>query len=96
MFFIALFPQFIDPARAKWPQFAILAATWIVFEAGWLMAYAFASGRLSRRLQGRGMQRTINRACAVLLIVVAVLLGVGRAVLDNAVRSPSTQAAPSR
>ena len=25
MFFIALFPQFIDPARAKWPQFAILA-----------------------------------------------------------------------
>ena len=94
MFFIALFPQFIDPARAKWPQFAILAVTWIVFEAGWLMAYAFASGRLSRRLQGVGVQRTIHRACAVLLIVVAVLLAVGRTVLDNGAQSP--RAAESR
>ena len=32
VFFAALFPQFIDPNAAFWPQFAALSATYIVLD----------------------------------------------------------------
>ncbi|HWU01835.1 MAG TPA: LysE family translocator, partial [Novosphingobium sp.] len=50
LFAVAFLPQFINPALAKAPQFAILVLTFAVIEAFWYGIYATGGRSLSRFL----------------------------------------------
>lgn len=62
MFFVALLPQFIDPARPALPQIVLLALTGLAIDFTALSGYAFAAGVLRRTLSGSGVKRWFDRA----------------------------------
>ena len=66
LFAAAFFPQFIQPAAAKPPQFAILIVTFLVVEAFWYAVYGFGGQGLARWLARPAAQRGFNRFTAVL------------------------------
>ena len=65
-FFVALFPQFIDPTRSLAPQFLLLAGTFAFFSFTSLMGYALLSSKarlwLSRPRIGKLFQRGTGAA----------------------------------
>lgn len=73
VFFAALFPQFIDPDLAFWPQFAALSATYIVIDGLFLSAYGRGASWLAARLQGPA-RAWIDRVGGGFVIVAALLL----------------------
>lgn len=74
VFFAALFPQFIDPNLAFWPQFLILSATYVVIDFSFLSAYGVGAGWFARRLKD-GSQAWVARLGGGSIIGAAVLLG---------------------
>lgn len=75
VFFGALFPQFIDPAQAIWPQLLILGATYLVVDGLILLLWGWAAERAMGRL-GRISGLWINRVCGGLMVAAAALLAV--------------------
>jgi threonine/homoserine/homoserine lactone efflux protein len=71
-FFAALFPQFIDPALAVWPQLLILGATYIAVDGFLLVLWGSAAERALRALAAR--PGWLNRVSGGLMIVAAGLL----------------------
>ena len=71
-FFAALFPQFIDPAAAIWPQLLILGATYIAVDGMLLIVWGAAAERALRRLASR--PRWLNRISGSMMIAAAGLL----------------------
>jgi homoserine/homoserine lactone efflux protein len=61
LFFLALLPQFIDPARAVVPQMLILAATSMLPEFCILMGYGWLAHRALHASAKFGMSRNMNR-----------------------------------
>jgi threonine/homoserine/homoserine lactone efflux protein len=74
VFFAALFPQFIDTGLAFWPQFAILAATYLVLDGVFLSVYGGASRWVTVQLTGPA-KAWLDRVAGTFLIVAAILLG---------------------
>jgi len=74
VFFAALFPQFISPDLAFWPQFWVLAATYLVMDGLFLSAYGLSAAALARQLQGSA-RRWLDCIGGGLMIAVALLLG---------------------
>lgn len=74
LFFTAFFPQFIDPAAPKLPQFLILMATFVCFELFWLMFYASFAARLAPWLRVQGRAKVFNRVSGAIFIVASALL----------------------
>jgi homoserine/homoserine lactone efflux protein len=78
LFMLAVVPQFIDPARALLPQYAVIAAalafTDLVINAGYT---AFAA-RVLTALNTPRRLRWLNRLFGGLLIALATLLAVAR------------------
>jgi threonine/homoserine/homoserine lactone efflux protein len=74
IFMAAFFPQFIDTASPLGPQLAILVATMLVIEFGWIMTYAAGGRTLARRLSGRRATLWLNRCTGLLLIAAGGLL----------------------
>ncbi len=72
-FFAALFPQFIDPAFAIWPQLLILGITYLVVDAIILLAFALTAERTLGHLRHKA--RALNRAAGAMMITAAALLG---------------------
>ena len=73
VFFAALFPQFIDPAAAIWPQLLILGATYLAVDGVLLVLW----GQLAVRSLGRVRALTgpaLNRVSGAMLIAAAALL----------------------
>ena len=68
LFAAAFLPQFIEPAQAKAPQFAILIATFAVIEAGWYFVYALGGRSLSRYLARPRIRRWFNYATGCIFI----------------------------
>lgn len=75
LFAAAFFPQFIDPARPKPLQFAILIGTFAVMECCWYAIYAAGGRSLSRYLTRPAVRRVFDR------ITGAVFIGFGLALL---------------
>ena len=71
-FFAALFPQFITPEAAIWPQLLILGATYLVIDGVILFIYGATAARLFARLASRG--RLLNRLSGSAMIGAAGLL----------------------
>lgn len=69
IFAAAFFPQFVDPAFAKAPQFAILLATFVVIETAWYMTYATGGRTLSRFIREPRWQKRFNRASGTMFML---------------------------
>lgn len=78
LFAAAFFPQFIDPALPKLPQFAILLTTFTVIEVAWYIVYALSGKRLSVYLQRATVMRAFNRLTGGVFIAFAGLMAVAR------------------
>jgi threonine/homoserine/homoserine lactone efflux protein len=74
LFFAAFFPQFLNPAAPVAPQFAILAATFVVFEFIVLTLCALGVARLMPLLRSSAPARWINRICGGLFTLMGGLL----------------------
>jgi threonine/homoserine/homoserine lactone efflux protein len=61
MFFTALFPQFIDPSLALFPQYLIFASTFVVLELSWLLLYSYLGATSSKWLLANGRAKIFNR-----------------------------------
>jgi threonine/homoserine/homoserine lactone efflux protein len=78
VFFTALFPQFIDPARPQGPQFLVLCSTFVAFELFWLVTYAGLGGRAKSWLQQPGRAALFNRATGGVFLLAAAVLASAR------------------
>lgn len=74
LFFGAVLPQFIDPARPTLPQFALLAVTFTGLELLATGAVALAAHALAPSLRRPATARRINRTSGVVMLAAALLL----------------------
>jgi len=74
IFFAALFPQFIDPAKPLWGQFVVLSATYLITDAVFLSGYGKFAEWIGRRMLG-STRKYLNRIAGTFLIGAAILLG---------------------
>ncbi|MDQ0836933.1 LysE family translocator [Sphingomonas faeni] len=68
LFAAAFLPQFIDNASPRVPQFAILVATFAVFESFWYGVYAAGGRTLARSLTRPALRRAFDRMTGVIFI----------------------------
>ena len=62
LFFVAFVPQFVDPARAYWPQAAFFVAAFTALGMLNGLAYALGADALRRATGRLGVLRAMNRA----------------------------------
>jgi len=74
VFFAALFPQFITPDAAFWPQFLILSVTYIVMDGLFLSAYGLGANWVVKRFKGDA-RVWVERLGGSFMIGAAILLG---------------------
>ncbi len=74
LFFGALFPQFINPSAPQLPQFLVLGATFVFFEALWMTIYALSAAKAKRWLQQPRRATLFNRATGIVFLVAAGFL----------------------
>lgn len=65
--FTAFFPQFVDP-QAYASSFAILGATFLVFEVFAIMVYSFIGARLGRYIRNGRILKWFNRMSGTMMI----------------------------
>jgi threonine/homoserine/homoserine lactone efflux protein len=68
LFFVAFFPQFIDPEADVLPQVLLLQATFLAIAFGSAMTYATLASRARRFVKNERVIRTVNRAGGAMLI----------------------------
>lgn len=73
VFFIAFVPQFVDPAAALLPQFAILIATFVGLAALNALAFALLADRLRRQITRPAVLTWLGRAGGGTLIGMGVM-----------------------
>lgn len=73
VFFGALFPQFIDPLQAVWPQLIVLGLTYVVIDGAILLLWGWLGMRSARALK-RYSCCVVNKLCGALMIAAAALL----------------------
>jgi threonine/homoserine/homoserine lactone efflux protein len=78
LFAAAFFPQFLDPAAAKLPQFSILLVTFAVIEVSWYLVYALGGHKLSHYLRRASVMRVFNRVTGGVFIGFAALMATVR------------------
>jgi threonine/homoserine/homoserine lactone efflux protein len=72
-FFIAFVPQFLDPAHAIAPQFAVMIATFVGLAALNALAYALLADKLRTRIARPAVIRGLTRAGGVTLMGMGIL-----------------------
>lgn len=78
VFFVALFPQFLETHQPLMPQVVMLGVTFAVCEFLWIMTYATGGGRLMPLLRRAGFGKLVNRLSGGMLIGAGALLAVAR------------------
>ncbi|WDE06753.1 LysE family translocator [Thalassomonas viridans] len=78
MFFSALFPQFIQPEKALWPQFMLLAATSLFNAFFFTAAYVFFADKCKNRLAGSNSSIWFSRFTGSLFVGFAGVMALGR------------------
>lgn len=73
LFFLALFPQFIDPTKPVWTQSLFLGAITIVIDFGAQTIYALAGGMMSKALSRNPMKRWFQRGIGGAFMGLAVV-----------------------
>lgn len=77
MIFLAIIPQFVDPARDAATQFVALCIISIAVELPVLAAYAMLAARLSASIRNPAWRNGLDLASATMLIAIAGLLVAG-------------------
>ncbi len=72
LFFAAFLPQFIDPHRNMFVQFAVMAATFGVVEFVYEMLVAHAAHRIAPLLRRIG--RRFNQACGGIFVAIGIAM----------------------
>ena len=72
VFFVALLPQFVNPAEPVGPQILILGVTSVVSEFPILAMYSLLAGRASHVARERRFARAAEIVAAALLIAAAL------------------------
>jgi homoserine/homoserine lactone efflux protein len=78
LFFLALFPQFIDPARPVWLQSLVLGAIGIAIDFGVQVLYALAGGLLSKALSRNAVKRWFERGIGGAFIALSAVAAMAR------------------
>lgn len=78
IFFMALFPQFMDKKAPQLPQMVILMLTFMVIETFWQFVYAGGGAKLSRWLNSERRMRIVNRLSGGFFMSAGVALGASR------------------
>jgi threonine/homoserine/homoserine lactone efflux protein len=78
LFFVAVLPPFIDPARPLLPQLILFAVATIGFDALFMATYGVAGSALASRMQSPAFRRIFNLTVAAFLITAAILVGLNR------------------
>lgn len=76
LFFLALIPQFVDPARAALPQVAMLSAITVLAGVLWWSLVARVADRLSGLLRRPRVRRRVDLTTGVALLGLAGMLAV--------------------
>jgi len=74
VFFTAVLPPFIDPARAILPQLALLGATMIAMDVAAMSLYGVSGGALARTLSDARASRVFAAFVGVLLLLASALI----------------------
>jgi threonine/homoserine/homoserine lactone efflux protein len=72
LFFAAFLPQFIDPERSLWMQFAVMAGTFVAVEIVTEMIIAAAASRIRHWLVRTG--RRFNQVCGGVFVAIGAAL----------------------
>jgi threonine/homoserine/homoserine lactone efflux protein len=72
LFFAAFLPQFIDPARSAWGQFAVMAGTFAVIESITELVIAATAARVRPWLNRVGQR--FNQVCGGLFMLIGAAL----------------------
>jgi threonine/homoserine/homoserine lactone efflux protein len=72
LFFAAFLPQFIDPGRSLWLQFAVMAGTFVVVESITELVIAATAARVRPWLNRVG--RRFNQVCGGLFMLIGAAL----------------------
>lgn len=78
LFFLALFPQFIDPARPVWAQALVLGFIGIAIDFVVQIAYIVAGGLLSKALSRKPVKRWFERGIGGAFMGLAVVAALVR------------------
>ena len=78
MFYVAFFPQFIQPELPALPQFGILLITFTVIEVSWYLIYALSGHKLSQYLQQAHVLKNFNRVTGGVFVGFAALMAASR------------------
>jgi homoserine/homoserine lactone efflux protein len=78
LFYAAFLPQFVDPAVAAMPQFALLSLTLLVISLTSDSSYCLLAARIRPRLRGAAVERLRNKVTGTLLIASGVGLALAR------------------
>lgn len=78
VFFTAVLPPFVDPARPAVPQLVLLGATTIAMDVIAMSGYGLAGGALAGVLERQAARRAFAACVGVLLLAAAVLILVRR------------------
>lgn len=74
LFAAAFFPQFINPAAPRLPQFSILVITFATIETAWYMVYAVGGRKMAAYLSRPTLKRTFNRLTGGIFIGFGAIL----------------------
>ena len=78
VFMLAVLPQFIDPHRAQWPQYAICAATLFLTDAVVMSGYTLLASRVLRTLREPHHLVWMHRTFGGMFVVAGLLLATFR------------------
>jgi threonine/homoserine/homoserine lactone efflux protein len=108
VFFTAVLPPFVDPARPAAPQLILLAATVLAADLLAMSGYGLAGGMLASVLRQARVRRLFSALAGALLVIAALMIGLrGRSQYSRPTLTPArsqvcvaqqnfTAAAPAR
>jgi threonine/homoserine/homoserine lactone efflux protein len=79
LFAAAFLPLFLDPARPRTGQFAVMIATFGVIEFGWYFTYALGGRGLATWLRSPARRRLFNRVTGGVFVVFGLVIAGSRA-----------------
>ncbi|SCK15567.1 LysE family translocator [Vogesella sp. LIG4] len=74
IFFSALLPRFLDPSHSLWPQYLVMAATWVVADLVIAVLLAAAGGRLGEWLAHGQRLKRFSRTSGGLFMIAGLML----------------------
>jgi threonine/homoserine/homoserine lactone efflux protein len=78
VFYVAFFPQFLDPAQSLSGQMAVIVPTFVVLGTLNALVYALLASAAKRAVRTPAVQRTVNRVGGALLIAAGALTAIWR------------------